>query len=278
MDVSRRFRPAWVAIVLAVIAGMIGATPAYAITGGQPDGGGHPQVGLIIDWTTRSICSGTLISETVVLTAGHCTIEYGATSNVVVTFDSIYSKTGTFYAASGWETHPSYDATAWPWTVDVGVVYLAEPASVGAVGGLPDALTLDSIIPDRGASKQVFTDVGYGQTGVDTSGPGRPTADFPLERRVSWQKFHPGQNEWVGAIHGYDEFLLQLKASPSSQHGSGCGGDSGGPIFLGDTATIVAIHTGGYRLGVDGSICGRISSLNHRIDTPIVLDWLYQFI
>lgn len=82
----------------------------------------------------------------------------------------------------------------------------------------------------------------------------------------------------VGAIHGMDELLLQLKSSPSARHGSGCGGDSGGPIFLGDSWTIVAIHTGGYRLGYDGAICGRISSLNHRIDTPQVLDWLYGFV
>jgi hypothetical protein len=74
------------------------------------------------------------------------------------------------------------------------------------------------------------------------------------------------------------DLLLMLKANPSSRHGSGCGGDSGGPIFVGDSFTLVAIHTGGYRLGVDGSLCGRLSSLNHRIDTPIVLDWLYQFL
>jgi hypothetical protein len=34
------------------------------------------------------------------------------------------------------------------------------------------------------------------------------------------------------------------------------------------------VHTGGYRLGVDGVICGRITSLNHRVDLPDVLAWI----
>ena len=41
---------------------------------------------------------------------------------------------------------------------------------------------------------------------------------------------------------------------------------------LGDT--ILAVHTGGYRLGKNGVICGRITSLNHRVDIPEVLDWI----
>ena len=109
MHLSRRFRPAWVAIVLAVIAGMIGATPAYAITGGQPDGEGHPQVGLIVDWYYGSICTGTLISENVVLTAGHCTSSYDKNSDVEITFDSQYSSASTFYQVRSWETHYAYD-------------------------------------------------------------------------------------------------------------------------------------------------------------------------
>jgi hypothetical protein len=37
-------------------------------------------------------------------------------------------------------------------------------------------------------------------------------------------------------------------------------------------------HTGGSRLGFDGRLCGRLSSLNHRVDTAQVLDWLDKFI
>jgi hypothetical protein len=41
---------------------------------------------------------------------------------------------------------------------------------------------------------------------------------------------------------------------------------------LGDT--VIAAHTGGYRLGPNGVICGRITSLHHRVDIPEVLDWI----
>ena len=53
------------------------STPAQAITDGVPDGDGHPNVGLMVAQTEEGEpmwrCSGTLISPTLYLTAGHCT-------------------------------------------------------------------------------------------------------------------------------------------------------------------------------------------------------------
>ncbi|HWS58650.1 MAG TPA: trypsin-like serine protease, partial [Actinotalea sp.] len=75
----RRHRWAVGLAALAVLAAS--ATPAAAIRYGEPDNNEHPYVGLMIAdsgggpaWR----CSGTLVSPTIFLTAGHCT--FGATA------------------------------------------------------------------------------------------------------------------------------------------------------------------------------------------------------
>lgn len=78
-----------VALLTAMVAAVIAVAPAIAITNGQPDGREHPYVGELLfydpdapssvfadpgGWFT---CTGTLVSSTVVLTAGHCTFGVG---------------------------------------------------------------------------------------------------------------------------------------------------------------------------------------------------------
>lgn len=70
-------RPRLIAVLVAVLT-MLVTAPAQAITYGEPDGNDHPNVGaLIAEWRTpgvkEQLCSGTLISATVFLTAAHCT-------------------------------------------------------------------------------------------------------------------------------------------------------------------------------------------------------------
>src|SRR5262245_49954206 len=60
----------------------VGLTVVRAVTFGVPDGTRHPFVGTIIFETQSGFfsCSGTLMSPTVFMTAGHCTEEAGVTS------------------------------------------------------------------------------------------------------------------------------------------------------------------------------------------------------
>jgi Trypsin len=58
----------------------ITAGPAGAITGGHPDGTAHPYVGFVGE-PEGGFCSGTLLSPTVFLTAGHCTDYFSQVSD-----------------------------------------------------------------------------------------------------------------------------------------------------------------------------------------------------
>jgi hypothetical protein len=263
--------------ILALLAGaalFIGLTaaPAQAITGGHPDGTAHPYVGVVLT-DDGALCSGSLLSPTVFLTAGHCTAYFTESGETVVyvSFDPQVTNTSTLLPASTWETHPDYVDADWPNTQDFGVVILDEPVYLDQYAVLPELGLLDEIIPEHGQTAQRFTDVGYGQTGVTTGG-GPPRPAFPLERRVAVQRYAPGGEGGVG--RGLTDLFLFLQNVPSTPHGSACGGDSGSPVFLGDTNQLVAVHTGGYRLGSTGAICGRLTSLNHRLDTAAALDWI----
>lgn len=257
---------------------------ARASTEGHPDGNLHPSVAFLLFYSSDGNayrCSGTLVAPTVVLTAGHCTDD--VVGKVLVTFDSVIAEqppphlpsaadrtqgytaaelTGAGYYAGTAYTHPDYsgltDKDSWN---DVGVLRLStavqgiEPSSLAAVG------TLDAI-PNGDLSHTVFTAVGYGkELRKPETGPQRPTPmDFPLIRRyvtLEGQKLTPQ--------------ILQTNGSSTDGKGTGttCGGDSGGPVFLG--GSIVAVTSYGIN-----PHCRAVSGYQ-RVDIAGVQDWLAGF-
>lgn len=273
-------------IVAAVLAlSLVAIAPVGAITGGQPDGDGHPYGALLLV-PGYTFCSGTLIAPNIVLTAGHCTSFWSAAgiTEVWVTFDSEAAVNpatweitgGTWYQAHDWATHPAYVDANWPFTRDYGLAFLDEAVAGITPAALPEEGVLSELIGDTGQTNWRFNDVGYGQDGVNVAQ--KPyTRNYDFIRKVSEQRYNPSQ----GAVGTQDPTWFILGSVPSDQHGAGCGGDSGSGIFpaaedsFGDT--VLAVHTGGYRMGYGGRICGRITSLNHRIDVPDVLDWIQGY-
>ena len=158
---------------MALVAISVG--PVAAITDGTPDGNGHPYVGLMTahaedgDYLWR--CTGTLISPTVFVTAGHCT---SGADYAVIYFDAgpiipDPDFTLTTRSCEGIErypcgggvtgtvhTHPDYDDNAF-FLFDLGVVVLDEPVNLSQYGALPELGALDDL-----AVGTRFTSVGYG--------------------------------------------------------------------------------------------------------------------
>jgi hypothetical protein len=227
---------------------------ADAITFGQPDGDGHPNVGGLVypqqfSDGTWLYCSGTLISPTVFLTAAHCDI---GSSRVTVTFDPAYQDgdktfTGTWYA------DPLYGhAQSDPH--DLAVVVFDKPIKGITPARLPAAGSL-SILPNT----QTFTPVGYGAYEV-TNQPGGHRYLYNDVRGVA-----------VGTLNSITPSWLRISMNPATGNGGTCYGDSGGPNFLGST-NIVAATT------ITGDAICRATNTVYRLDTNSARSFLKQFV
>lgn len=262
-----------IAILLAAVLLLSTVGMAAAITDGEPDGDGHPYVGLMIadvDGEPAWRCSGTLISPTVFLTAGHCT--FGATGARVwfhadMTYDNVpfpdYPYGGSGSVEGTPIAHPDYDEAAFVLR-DVGVVILDEPVYMDEYGQLPVLDQLDALKTKRGKQNVTFTAVGYGLQ-----------ESFP--DAASWQEnnvrvrmvAHPKLNQInVPGFTGDFSMLLSNNANT----GGTCFGDSGGPNFLGDTNIVAGVTS----FGINGNCAGTGGVF--RMDRAWALDWVSSFL
>lgn len=254
------------AVVAALALIGLSAAPAQAITDGVPDGDGHPEVGLMVafvDGAPAWRCSGTLISPTVYLTAGHCT--FGA-DHVELWFDDDV----TDAAAHGYPTtgevsgtpyvHPQYDDAAF-YLYDLGVVVLDEPVLLDEYGALPQLNQLDAL---KNSKKSVtFTAVGYG---LQKSFP--DAAAWKTESQRLRMVSHPKLNSINTGYTGDGSLIL----SNNAHTGGTCSGDSGGPNFLGDSNVIAGVTSFGKN-----STCAGTGGV-YRVDRADDLTWVATFL
>jgi hypothetical protein len=212
-----------VAGVLAAVLAVAG--PAQAITGGQPDGNGHPNVGLmVVDFGSgpQPWCTGTLTAPTYFLTAAHCIAplqQFGGTV-IGVTFDPKPDITGpAVIPAVATTMDPAFGQNQGD-LHDLAVITLARPAPAQPAV-LPAAGLLDQLAAQGGLRDQQFTNVGYGALGIAFGG-GRPMPILDFERRVSTSPFMALRNTVL---------LLLLNSNATGQGGT-CAFDSGSPHFL----------------------------------------------
>ena len=226
---------------------------ASAITDGELDRDGHPFVGLALFYDENDEymwrCSGTLLSETVFLTAGHCTY---STTTARVLFDADlmeleypYPDCGPYTCYEGdTYAHPEYDDNLF-YVRDAGVVVLTEPVEgITEFGTLPEIDSLDALMPSRGV-KATFTAVGYGLQASFPDGADWKTVADRI-RMVAYPKLLQ-----LNAPGMTGDFSMLL----SNNHATGgtCYGDSGGPNFLGDSYVVAGITSYGMNVSCAGT-------------------------
>jgi secreted trypsin-like serine protease len=243
-----------VLLVATLLAVLVPALPAAAITNGVPDGTAHPNVGGLVSPTQYSdgtwiYCSGTLISPTVFLTAAHCG-EDG--ERVAVTFDPAYEAGDTVYFGT-FEADPLY-THAQNDPHDIAVVVLDDPVEGIIPALLPEADSLSDLTVG-----QTFMSVGYGAYEV-TRGPGGHTYLYDDVRMRA-----------TGALYAVNPAWLRISMNPATGSGGTCYGDSGGPNFLDDTDIIAAITITG------DAIC-RATNVVYRLDTESARTFLSQYV
>jgi hypothetical protein len=248
----------------------LGASPALAISDGALDGNGHPYVGLMVaqdaDGTPMWRCSGTLISPTIFLTAGHCTEAPAAHVEIWFDADVQSGVPGNGYPFTGQvggtpHTHPQYNPDAF-FLYDLGVVVLDDPHPMPQYGVLPVQDQLDALKTRRGKQDVTFTAVGYG---LQKSFPDAASwKDQALKIRMVAQP----RLISINAPGATGDFSILL--SNNANTGGTCFGDSGGPNFIG-TSNVV----GGVTSYAKNGNCAGTGGV-YRVDRADDLDWLYD--
>jgi len=262
-----------IALTITLVLLIVMVTPVAAVQFGQPDGNAHPHVGLLVFDVGGSPawrCSGTLLSPTVMLTAGHCT--YGTSGGRVWFEPDVESGIpgngypfggGTSIEFSAIYTHPNYVDGAF-YLYDVGIAILSQPVNLGTYGQLADIGLLDELSTQRGLQEQNFTVVGYGLQSVVPS----LQAD-----RVRYQ----GTVKLID-VKGTAGIPAGTSASFTNNPGQGngqggtCFGDSGGPIFHGNSNIIAAVTSYGLNANCAGTGGG------YRVDTADDQSFINQFL
>lgn len=273
------------------------AAPASAITYGQPDDGEHPYVGFMIFFDPSApgwfSCSGTLLSPTVLLTAGHCVFGVGTDgenegttggTDMWVTFDDTMALEGfpprnpenpyperrawldgqsKFIRGTAYPS-PDYDNfTDFPNNFDVGVVVLDDPAPVGTFGELAALGTANQLAKlPQSRNNALIESVGYGIQSIQPKPMDIETRYKSTSRIVEVN----GKATQEGNLHTLNN------PSPIGGRGGTCFGDSGGPLFVNNTNDVVAVVSYGFSATCHGA------DYSWRVDTQGSYDFILPFL
>ena len=256
------------AACLAVCAALVAPAPAAAIIDGEPDTT-HTYVGTLVadvpGYGAVAFCSGTLVSATSFVTAGHCLTELGGAKLLGVSFalDPFSGpRPAGLVRIDDFHVYPGF---ALPDVFkDVAVVHLKTRVD-GPYGALPIMGSLEPLKDDK-PGDVTFTVVGYGWQQFVPHSAGLGVRRFTTSRLQGFQypTSPPGKGDETTSS------LLTLQKVPGTQ-GTVCYSDSGGPLFYGATNVVSAITVGGTK-----NCTGQHYGL--RLDTMPVLSFLSLYV
>jgi len=222
-----------VVLALTVISSVATAIPASAVTYGDPVEAPQIEFPEVVPiWVGgTTLCTGTLLTQQIVLTAAHCI--YGQAGPFQISVGGSTLKNGRLIDVDATWYHPRYDATYNQ--NDIGLLHLKTLANVSRLGILP-----------TGSLKSVgkkFLIVGWGtdQNGSITERLHRLTLN---DQSAASKKIFKGiynPKTMIGAGRYFPDEIL---------YGGGCTGDSGGPLYmgaLGASKTVIGLTAFGAR-------------------------------
>ena len=250
-----------------VIGSLLFVSPrASAITYGFIANGSFANTGAFIVKSPTGeilpICSGTMITSNVFLTASHCTIFYTqdlapqgyvayVSLDTLIPFGALTSNKTNLLSVAHVVSNPNYNQRQSD-PGDIAVLILDRDVRNVTPATLPACGLLDQLAAQNGLRSTVFANAGYGLQNRVVGGGVPFFQDLnPVPRMFSFSGF----NSLNG---GY----LRLSQNPSTGNGGTCFGDSGGPNFIDvdGRQTIVSITITG------DSVC-RSTNVAYRLDT-----------
>lgn len=208
------------------------------------------------------ICSGTMITPNVFLTASHCTLFYtqslapnGDVAYVSldqsIPFGALTSKKTELLRVAHVVSNPNFNQSQSD-SGDIAVLILERNVRGVTPAKLPACGLLDQLVAQNGLKTATFTNAGYGLQNRVVGGGNPFFQDLnPVPRMFSFSGFN--------SLNGAN---LHLSQNPSTGNGGTCFGDSGGPNFLtvNGQQLIVSITITG------DSVC-RSTNVDYRLDT-----------